>query len=365
MFVVAVAFKSHHHERTHGKQASKQATSTGNNFSVRVVMQATVVAYSTRVRTRSTLPVCVDSPFYHQQRLERCFFRAGKSSFWKCDEAWPSCVCLLQRTSLCAAAGLAKLRFLSLVQKTMSMWLQRAVLLRAHLPMFSTASTARVVVCPLLASTTATRRVTAAKTILPTCRRTFHLAAHHALNSTFGTTTDDDGTGGGGNSSDAASCNAVEDCEVSAVIDREVQNAGGDPKSRERHTVKNGKLLVRDRLERLLDRGTDFLELSAHAGFQLYSGETVSAGGVLTGIGTINGVQCMLIANDATVRGGTIYPIGLKKQLRAQEVCGWCGRKKVGDCVVVVVVWFNNGMSRRVCISGRSEFVNACELTCM
>lgn len=77
---------------------------------------------------------------------------------------------------------------------------------------------------------------------------------------------------------------------------------------------------MRERLKLLLDADEKFLELSAHAGYKLYNGETVSAGGVVTGVGVIDGVRCMIIANDATVKGGTIYPIGLQKQLRAQQV---------------------------------------------
>ena len=107
---------------------------------------------------------------------------------------------------------------------------------------------------------------------------------------------------------------------MSALIDHETLHAGGGADANHRHVVKNGKILVRDRIAQLLDPGTEFLELSAHAGYKLYKGETVSAAGVLTGVGLINGVRCMIIANDATVKGGTIYPIGLKKQLRAQDI---------------------------------------------
>ena len=115
--------------------------------------------------------------------------------------------------------------------------------------------------------------------------------------------------------------NKVADCEISEFIRKEAAVAGGGEKANHRHTEVNGKILVRDRIKMLLDEGETFLELSAHAGYKIYNGETVSAAGVLTGIGSINGVRCMIIANDATVKGGTIYPIGLQKQLRAQEVC--------------------------------------------
>lgn len=93
---------------------------------------------------------------------------------------------------------------------------------------------------------------------------------------------------------------------------------GGGPKARDRHR-NHGKLLPRDRIELLLDPGSDFLELSAFAGFDLYEDE-IPAGGIITGIGTVMGVDCMIIANDATVKGGTYYPITVKKHLRAQKI---------------------------------------------
>ena len=93
---------------------------------------------------------------------------------------------------------------------------------------------------------------------------------------------------------------------------------GGDEKSRERHR-QHGKLLPRERLELLLDTGSEFLELSQLAGYQLY-GEILPGGGILTGIGRISGIECMIVANDATVKGGTYYPITVKKHLRAQKI---------------------------------------------
>jgi 3-methylcrotonyl-CoA carboxylase beta subunit len=94
--------------------------------------------------------------------------------------------------------------------------------------------------------------------------------------------------------------------------------AGGGEKARERHQ-QQGKHLPRERIELLLDKGTDFLELSALAGHGLYE-EPVPAGGIITGIGRIMGVDCMLVVNDATVKGGTYYPITVKKHLRAQKI---------------------------------------------
>ncbi|KAJ9624839.1 Methylcrotonoyl-CoA carboxylase beta chain, mitochondrial [Taxawa tesnikishii (nom. ined.)] len=94
---------------------------------------------------------------------------------------------------------------------------------------------------------------------------------------------------------------------------------GGPTKAREKH-VARGKMLVRDRITALVDPGTPFLELSALAGHQVYPGEEVPAGGMVTGIGTVEGVMCMIVANDSTVKGGTYYPVTVKKHLRAQEI---------------------------------------------
>lgn len=93
---------------------------------------------------------------------------------------------------------------------------------------------------------------------------------------------------------------------------------GGSAQARERH-LQHGKLLPRDRLSVLLDPGSPFLELSQFAGFDLYH-DSVPAGGIITGIGHVSGTECMIIANDATVRGGTYYPITVKKHLRAQAI---------------------------------------------
>ncbi len=97
----------------------------------------------------------------------------------------------------------------------------------------------------------------------------------------------------------------------------EIAKGGGDA-ARERH-VKRGKLLPRDRVNQLLDPGSPFLELSALAGYKMYPDE-VPAGGIITGIGQISGRECVVVANDATVKGGTYYPITVKKHLRAQEI---------------------------------------------
>lgn len=83
--------------------------------------------------------------------------------------------------------------------------------------------------------------------------------------------------------------------------------------------LSRGKLLVRDRIAKLLDPGSFFLELSTLAGHELYD-ESIPAGGIITGVGRIHGYECMIIANDATVKGGTYYPITVKKHLRAQDI---------------------------------------------
>jgi len=97
---------------------------------------------------------------------------------------------------------------------------------------------------------------------------------------------------------------------------------GGGVKYRKNHESK-GKLFVRDRIEQLLDMGSAFLELSQLAGHKLYK-ENVPCGGIITGIGQINGTKCVIVANDATVTGGTYYPITVKKHLRAQEIAEQC-----------------------------------------
>ncbi|XP_076649706.1 methylcrotonyl-CoA carboxylase subunit 2 [Halictus rubicundus] len=94
---------------------------------------------------------------------------------------------------------------------------------------------------------------------------------------------------------------------------------GGGEKAKERHK-KKGKLLPRERIDTLIDKTSPFLEFSQLAGYELYGEEEVPAGGIITGIGRISGTECVIITNDATVKGGTYYPITAKKQLRAQEI---------------------------------------------
>jgi acetyl-CoA carboxylase carboxyltransferase component len=94
---------------------------------------------------------------------------------------------------------------------------------------------------------------------------------------------------------------------------------GGPENARKRHTER-GKLLVRDRISRLLDPASPFLEFSALAAYGMYDGDEPPAASLVTGIGLIHGRETVVVANDATVKGGTYYPITVKKHLRAQEI---------------------------------------------
>jgi 3-methylcrotonyl-CoA carboxylase beta subunit len=93
---------------------------------------------------------------------------------------------------------------------------------------------------------------------------------------------------------------------------------GGGETARARH-VSRGKLLPRERVEHLLDPGTPFLELSPLAAHGMYDGDAPAAG-LITGIGRVSGIECVIVCNDATVKGGTYYPMTVKKHLRAQEI---------------------------------------------
>jgi 3-methylcrotonyl-CoA carboxylase beta subunit len=94
---------------------------------------------------------------------------------------------------------------------------------------------------------------------------------------------------------------------------------GGSPEARRRH-VERGRLLVRERVERLLDPGTPFLELGALVAEDVYGDGATPAAGLVAGIGTVSGDQAMIIANDVTVKGGTLYPLTVQKQLRMQQI---------------------------------------------
>ncbi|MSQ72302.1 MAG: methylcrotonoyl-CoA carboxylase [Betaproteobacteria bacterium] len=98
---------------------------------------------------------------------------------------------------------------------------------------------------------------------------------------------------------------------------------GGDAASRERHTAR-GKLLPRDRVRLLLDPGSPFLELSQLAAYGMYQ-DAAPGAGIITGIGRVSGQECLVVANDATVKGGTYFPMTVKKHVRAQEIA-WQNR---------------------------------------
>jgi 3-methylcrotonyl-CoA carboxylase beta subunit len=109
------------------------------------------------------------------------------------------------------------------------------------------------------------------------------------------------------------------------------KTAGGGPeRSRERH-LKRGKLLPRDRVMQLLDPGTPFLELAPMAAWEMYGGD-IHAAGVITGIGRVEGRECMIVCNDATIKGGTYFPLTVKKHLRAQEIA----RENLLPCIYLV-----------------------------
>src|SRR5919106_581981 len=106
---------------------------------------------------------------------------------------------------------------------------------------------------------------------------------------------------------------------VAELRERTAEAAGGGgPEAVERHRSR-GKLLARERIDRLIDPGSAFLELNALAAYDLYDGEAPAAG-IVTGVGVVEGRECVFVANDATVKGGTYYPLTVKKHLRAQEV---------------------------------------------
>ena len=109
-------------------------------------------------------------------------------------------------------------------------------------------------------------------------------------------------------------------CSLARKLRADVAEAakGGSEKHRQRH-VERGKLLPRDRVERLLDPGSPFLEIGQLAACDMYEGEVPGAG-IICGIGQVSGRQVMIVCNDATVKGGTYYPLTVKKHLRAQEI---------------------------------------------
>lgn len=107
--------------------------------------------------------------------------------------------------------------------------------------------------------------------------------------------------------------------ELEQIHDKNTQTEHIPEKIRTKHLSRN-KLLPRDRIARLVDPGTSFMEFSVLAGYDMYEGEDIRAGGIITGVGIVHGVKCLIIANDSTVKGGTYYPITVRKHLRAQEI---------------------------------------------
>lgn len=105
---------------------------------------------------------------------------------------------------------------------------------------------------------------------------------------------------------------------------------GGPERARDKHLAR-GKLLPRDRVNTLLDPGSPFLELSQLAAYGMYDAD-ISSAGVIAGIGRVEGVECMIVCNDATVKGGTYYPVTVKKHLRAQEIA----RENKLPCIYLV-----------------------------
>ncbi|MGH3836260.1 MAG: carboxyl transferase domain-containing protein, partial [Pseudonocardiaceae bacterium] len=121
-------------------------------------------------------------------------------------------------------------------------------------------------------------------------------------------------------SADPAAQNAQAHAAMVADLRERLAKArlGGPPRARQRH-VERGKLLPRDRVDSLVDPSSPFLELSPLAAHGMYGDEAPGAG-IITGVGRVAGRECMIVANDATVKGGTYYPMTVKKHLRAQEV---------------------------------------------
>ena len=119
--------------------------------------------------------------------------------------------------------------------------------------------------------------------------------------------------------SDAYRANAAHNRALRDELCAKVAEAalGGNAKSRERH-IARGKLLPRERVERLLDPGSPFLEIGQLAANGMYEGD-VHGASLICGIGRVSGRQCMIVCNDATVKGGTYYPMTVKKHLRARS----------------------------------------------
>jgi len=120
-------------------------------------------------------------------------------------------------------------------------------------------------------------------------------------------------------SAEFASNRASNEALVADLKARVAEASGGGGEAARAKHVARGKMLVRDRIRELLDPGTPFLEFSQLAAHGLY-GDNIASAGIVTGIGRVSGQECVIVANDATVKGGTYYPMTVKKHLRAQEI---------------------------------------------
>jgi 3-methylcrotonyl-CoA carboxylase beta subunit len=120
--------------------------------------------------------------------------------------------------------------------------------------------------------------------------------------------------------SDAFKANAQANRELAASLREDLQRIakGGSERARKKHLAR-GKLLPRDRIRTVVDRGAPFLEIAQLAAYGMYDND-VPAAGIIAGIGQVNDTECMIVANDATVKGGTYYPLTVRKHLRAQEI---------------------------------------------
>ena len=116
----------------------------------------------------------------------------------------------------------------------------------------------------------------------------------------------------------AANVSAMQEKIAVLTATLEKIGSGGPEVARQKH-IARGKLLPRERVEQLLDPGTPFMELSPLAAYDMYNGDAPAAG-IITGIGRVSGIECIIVCNDATVKGGTYYPMTVKKHLRAQEI---------------------------------------------
>src|SRR6478609_10438907 len=137
-------------------------------------------------------------------------------------------------------------------------------------------------------------------------------------------------------STDSSSSDFAQNAEAMRALVAELRHklaqvaGGGGETSRSRHTAR-GKMLARQRVDLLIDPGTAFLELSPLAAHGLYGGDVHSAS-IITGVGRVMGRECMIVANDATIKGGTYYPMTVKKHLRAQDIA----RQNNLPCVYMV-----------------------------